>query len=92
VWWPVPDLHAPSVDATVELVEDLVGRLQAGESLLMHCAAGLGRTGTMAACVLLAFGSTLDEALRIVGDARPMAGPEVGAQRALVEAFAARLR
>ena len=57
----------------------------------MHCAAGIGRTGTMAVCVLVAFGTPLDEALRIVGEARPMAGPEVGAQRELVEAFAARL-
>lgn len=91
VWWPVPDLHAPTLDATVELVDDLVARLRAGESLLMHCAAGIGRTGTMAVCVLVAFGTTLDGALRTVGEARPMAGPEVGAQRELVEAFAALL-
>jgi protein-tyrosine phosphatase len=90
VWWPVPDLHAPELEPTVALIDELVTRLRAGETLLMHCAAGIGRTGTMAVCVLVAFGTPLDEALRIVGEARPMAGPEVGTQRELVEAFAAR--
>jgi len=92
LWHPIPDLHAPSFDATVTLVDDLVGRLRAGASLLVHCAAGIGRTGTIATCVLVALGVSADEATRTVAEARPGAGPEVGSQRDLVEQFAARLR
>jgi len=88
VWSPIGDLHAPSLDIMVALVDELVARLGSGERILIHCAAGMGRTGTTAACVLIELGVEHDEALRIVAASRPMAGPEVGAQRDLVRDFA----
>jgi len=54
----------------------------------MHCAAGKGRTGMTAACVLVALGMRPEEALVQVAASRPGAGPEVGVQRDLVSAFA----
>ncbi len=91
VWFPIEDLHAPSLDGAVDVIAELRMRLGDGERLLMHCAAGIGRSGTLAACLLMSLGHTREEALRIVAEHRPMAGPEVGAQRALVDAFAASL-
>ena len=91
VWFPIPDLHAPSVDAMLPFVDDLVERLQRGDHLLVHCGAGIGRAGTTAVCILLRLGADLDEALAQVAASRPMAGPEVGAQRDLVIAVASRL-
>jgi protein-tyrosine phosphatase len=73
-------------------VDELAARLRAGETLVVHCAAGKGRTGTTAACVLMALGAGLDAALRQIAAARPGAGPEVGSQRELVEHFARRAR
>ena len=90
VWHPIPDLHAPSVDDAATLVAELVDRLDRGQVLLVHCAAGIGRTGTIATAVLLAMGVDLDSALATVRASRPMAGPEAGVQRALLEALAAR--
>ena len=84
IWHPIPDLHAPEFDAAVELVALLQTRLSAGEVLLMHCAAGIGRTGTMAAALLIAMGTTYDDALAMVAASRPMAGPEVGSQQQLL--------
>lgn len=90
VWFPIHDLHAPTLATTQPFIVELVRRLDNGEHLLMHCAAGIGRTGTMATCLLMELGTPLVDALALVALHRPMAGPEVGAQRDLVNAWAAR--
>ena len=89
VWWPIDDLGAAPIDATLPFIDGLVGRLRAGERLLVHCAAGVGRAGTTAVCILVRLGVPLDDALRTVRESRTMAGPEAGAQLALVRAVAA---
>jgi len=91
VWFPIPDLHAPAVSELKPFVDDLVRRLDGGESVLVHCGAGIGRAGTIAACVLMAMGVGRDDALQTVAAHRPMAGPEAGAQRDVVDDFAADL-
>ena len=91
VWFPVPDLSAPPLAEAQPLIDELLVRLDRGEHLLMHCAAGIGRTGTVAVCLLLARGMALQPALDHVRAHRPMAGPEVGSQRDLVQAYAATL-
>src|SRR6185437_16214955 len=80
LWWPVPDLHAPPVDSARALIVDVCDRLDRGAGVLVHCGAGMGRAGTVAAAVLLHYGVPLEEALDQVARARPGAGPEVGAQ------------
>jgi protein-tyrosine phosphatase len=90
VWFPIHDLHAPSLSAAELLLADLHTRLGRGEHLLVHCAAGIGRTGTIAACLLIELGMHRDDALALVASCRPMAGPEVGAQNDLVNEVAAR--
>lgn len=88
VWFPVPDLHAPAVEDAVAFVDGLVGRLRAGEVLLVHCGAGIGRAGTMAAAILMHLGASVDDAIATVAASRPMAGPEAGAQLELLHALA----
>ena len=90
LWFPIPDLHAPPADRAVAMVGDIVARLTEGEQLLMHCGAGIGRAGTTAVAVLMALGSAMDDALHTVAVHRPMAGPEVGSQAALIEELARR--
>lgn len=92
LWFPIPDLHAPSEDQAIRLVGDLDVRLSRGEVVLMHCGAGIGRAGTMAAALLLGIGRSLDDALTSVAEARPMGGPEVGAQTELLEQLSRSLR
>lgn len=87
VWFPVPDLHAPEVDHAVAFVRTLHDRIETGEVLLVHCGAGIGRAGTMAAAVLITMGVPLADAVTTVAANRPMAGPEAGAQRELLEAL-----
>ncbi len=90
IWHPVPDLHAPPVDEALRLADEILRRLDLGHRVLVHCGAGIGRAGTMAAVVLMRRGRTRDDALATVAECRPMAGPEAGSQTDLLEAIESR--
>ena len=81
--FPVEDLEAPADrDAFWALARTTARRLAEGETILVHCAAGIGRTGTFAVCVLLALGMTAavaSAAVRRVGS-----GPQNAAQEEVV--------
>ena len=49
-------------DAFWALAHDVANRLQSGESVLIHCAGGVGRTAMLAVSVLLALGEPVNEA------------------------------
>ncbi|MGA8891930.1 MAG: cyclin-dependent kinase inhibitor 3 family protein [Anaeromyxobacteraceae bacterium] len=90
LWFPIPDVTAPSdLDATARLVGQIVDALAAGETVVVHCRGGLGRSGTIAACCLVARGRAPAEAIAMVRAARPGA-IEVRAQEDFVGRFARR--
>ncbi|WP_428424788.1 protein-tyrosine phosphatase family protein [Methylibium sp.] len=66
-------------------IEALATALGAGEVLLLHCAAGIGRTGTAGACLLKRLGLSADEALQRVQAAG--SNPESARQSGWIEAF-----
>ena len=66
-------------------VQKIAGVLRQGDSVLLHCAAGIGRTGSTAACVLKALGLSTDEALSRVRAAG--SNPENALQSGLVDLF-----
>ena len=59
--------------------------IREGHAVLLHCAAGMGRTGTAAACVLKALGLDAAEALQRVRDAG--SNPQNAEQSGLVDWF-----
>jgi protein-tyrosine phosphatase len=84
LWYPIADLHAPDLSQFEPVLAGLVDRVVAGERLIVHCGAGIGRAGTTAVAVLVSLAVPLDEALDRVRRHRPAAGPEAGAQLELV--------
>jgi protein-tyrosine phosphatase len=59
--------------------------LRAGDAVLLHCAAGIGRTGSAAACLLKQLGLPTHEAIERVRAAG--SNPENALQSGLVDAF-----
>jgi protein-tyrosine phosphatase len=88
LWWPIPDISAPSLASTEAMVAELRLRLDRGARTVVHCGAGVGRAGTLAAAVLVDLGLGVDEALEVVRSNRPMGGPQAADQLALLHAFA----
>ena len=76
---------AAELDTYRHAIDGVAGRVKAGAALLVHCAAGIGRTGTTAACLLKRLGATTPVALQRVRDAG--SNPESALQRGLIDAF-----
>ena len=52
-------------------VQEILRRLERGQNVVVHCRGGLGRTGLVAACVLVALGRhAADEAVAAVRETR----------------------
>jgi ADP-ribosyl-[dinitrogen reductase] hydrolase len=74
LWLPIPDGGVPGEAFERRWAEsgpELHGRLAAGERVLIHCRAGLGRTGMVASRLLVEAGLTPLQALNAVRRARP---------------------
>lgn len=66
----IADRGAPEDrDAFWALARDVAKRLQSGQSVLIHCAGGVGRTATLAVCVLLVLGESVSDARSMVSRA-----------------------
>ena len=68
-----------------QAVAGVADRVRAGGVVLLHCAAGIGRTGTTAACLLKHLGATTPLALMRVREAG--SNPESALQRGLIDSF-----
>lgn len=68
---PIPDGGAPTPEQFQEFVRFVDEQLQAGNPTAVHCAAGLGRTGTVLAGYLIAKGVPFATAVTRIRTARP---------------------
>jgi atypical dual specificity phosphatase len=68
---PIEDFTAPTLQQMIEFVDVVSDSTERGEPAAVHCTAGLGRSGTMAAVYLVANGATADEAIARVRELRP---------------------
>jgi atypical dual specificity phosphatase len=63
--FPIPDMGFPTPRVAAMMCEQIVARMGQG-AVLLHCRAGLGRTGMVAACCLVTLGERPDRALERV--------------------------
>ena len=86
--FPIPDKYVPpSLEDFVALVRGLAERVSSGESIAIHCRAGIGRSTTLAASVLIWLGVDAEVALDMIAEARGLEVPETEAQRQWILAF-----
>lgn len=86
---PIPDLQPPGnafSAAWPGLSARLKRQLTEGGRILVHCRGGLGRAGTVAACILVEMKVPPDQAIQAVRKVRPRA-IETSAQEAFVMRF-----
>ena len=93
-WWhaPILDGRPPGPafeDAWATAGEAVRDRLRLGFDVLVHCRAGLGRAGTIAARLLVELGASPDDAIRRVREARSPHAVETASQESHVARCAA---
>lgn len=75
--FPIKDHDVPQFFMPFNhMIEKLVDLLEAGENIAIHCYAGIGRTGLVAASMLIKQGFQVDEALIELSKVRGIRVPE----------------
>ena len=72
--YPISDFNVPNTEniSTLDtILSDLLDRLTVGDNVLIHCKAGLGRSGMISALLLKKFGMTADKAIEQVRLIKP---------------------
>jgi len=87
--FPIVDRDVPQCADAVPFVASLYDDICTGEHVVIHCRAGIGRTGIIASAVLIHGGHSSGEAIHMVSFAREMLVPDTQEQVEWVDAFAA---
>jgi len=89
---PVQDRQVPDSEAQIEaVVHELDGALSAGKNVLIHCRQGIGRSGLLAACLLVHHGDTPKAAVAALSKAHNAQVPETAEQRGWIDRYASRV-
>lgn len=86
---PIPDRQVPESEAQVEsAIQGLDAALASGGNVLVHCRQGVGRSGLLAACLLIHRGVSPQAAVDELTAVRGVTVPETPQQRQWIDHFA----
>ena len=86
--FPIPDRGIPEHTGNFNSLVALLAReVEAGKSLVIHCRAGIGRTGLVACCLLQSLGMKSEQSWLLLGEARGVSVPDTAEQRKYAESF-----
>jgi protein-tyrosine phosphatase len=88
---PIPDWGVVGDDELLNTADQLTGLVATGHKLILHCGAGMGRTGILSTLVLVNLGVPYLEAATHVRAHRGGAGPDSQLQREQLERVAGRI-
>lgn len=84
--FPIPDRGVPaSGAATASLIAVISDALETGKNVAVHCRQGIGRSGLIAAGILINSGLDPEQAIRVVSSARGVTVPETADQRLFIQ-------
>lgn len=89
VSFPIPDRQVPKSEAGLaNVLEKLEHSLSRSKNVVIHCRQGVGRSGLVAACLLVKKGMSPGAALEKISAARGVAVPETEEQREWIDHYA----
>ena len=90
--FPIPDRQIPRSEAQwAEVLEKVDRDLSTGKNVLVHCLQGIGRSGLVAACLLVKKGMSPGAAVESVAAARGIPVPETAEQRDWIDHYSVAL-
>ena len=91
--FPIEDMSLPSdFDAFVAIADELHRMAKIGAQIVIHCRAGIGRSGMLACAVVMNEKINSSKAIKIVANARGLDIPDTAEQRDFIHLLDERLQ
>ena len=86
--FPIEDRGVPPEDSDMpRFIGELTAKLLEGNSVMIHCRMGIGRSALLTACLLAKRGIEVEEAFKLIAGARGCPVPDTSEQKAWVNSF-----
>lgn len=87
--FPIRDHDVTTTEALKPVAKRLLSEIIEGEKLVIHCFAGIGRTGIVTSAILIENGFSAIDAMKLITEKRQFKVPETDEQVQFVKDYAA---